>query len=101
LELYLRGVREDERRRGRLLLRSWGPRSGLATVTASIRRIGAEQGLAVIAAEQEDEPVQVMPQLGDVVCGVAATLSQPHSPRQTAPGSTISGRSVKRSRHDN
>jgi hypothetical protein len=53
-----------------------GPRSGLATVTASIRRIGAEQGLAVIAAEQEDEPVQVLPQLGDVVCGVADELFQ-------------------------
>jgi hypothetical protein len=37
------------------------PRSGLVPVTASTRRIGAEQGLAIIAAEQEDEPVQVLP----------------------------------------
>jgi hypothetical protein len=42
----------------------------------SSRRIGAEQGLAVVAAEQEDEPVQVLAQLADVVGGVADELFQ-------------------------
>jgi hypothetical protein len=36
------------------------PRSGLVTVTrASLCRAGAEQSLAVVVAEQENEPVQV------------------------------------------
>jgi hypothetical protein len=43
-------------------------------VIASFGRAGAEQGLAVVAAEQEDEPVQVLAQLADVVCGVADEL---------------------------
>ena len=31
---------------------------------------------AVVAAEQEDEPVQVLAQLADVVCGVAHIVGQ-------------------------
>jgi hypothetical protein len=54
-----------------------GPRSGLVAVTlASLCRVRAEQGLAVIAAEQEGEPVQVLAQLGDAVGGVADELGQ-------------------------
>jgi hypothetical protein len=53
-----------------------GPRSGLVMFIASFGRAGAEQGLAVVAAEQEDEPVQVLAQLADVVCGVADELFQ-------------------------
>ena len=45
-------------------------------VIASLRRAGAEQGLAVIAAEQEGKPVQVLAQLADVVGGVADELFQ-------------------------
>jgi hypothetical protein len=39
-------------------------------------RAGAEQGLAVAAAEQEDEPLQVITQLGQAVGGVADELCQ-------------------------
>ena len=53
-----------------------GPRSGLARVITSPGRAVAEQGLAVIAAEQEGEPVQVLAQLADVVGGVTAELAQ-------------------------
>ena len=54
-----------------------GPRSGLVMVTgASLGRVGAEQGLAVAAAEQEDEPLQVAAQLGQAVGGVADELCQ-------------------------
>jgi hypothetical protein len=35
---------------------------------------GAEEGLAVAAAEQEDEPFQVLAQLGEAVGGVADEL---------------------------
>lgn len=47
------------------------PAQRLVMVIASPLRAGAEQGLAVIAAEQEDEPVQVLAQLAGVVGGVA------------------------------
>ena len=40
-----------------------GPRHG--ALSCCVR---AEQGLAVVAAEQEAEPVQVLAQLADVVC---------------------------------
>jgi hypothetical protein len=54
-----------------------GPRSGLVTVTGASRcRVGVEQGLAVAAAEQEDEPLQVITQLGQAVGGVADELCQ-------------------------
>jgi hypothetical protein len=54
-----------------------GPRSGLVTVTgASLCRVGAVQGLAVAAAEQEGEPLQVAAQLGQAVGGVADELCQ-------------------------
>ena len=43
---------------------------------ASLGRVGAEQGLAVAAAEQEDEPLQVAAQLGQAVGGVADELCQ-------------------------
>jgi hypothetical protein len=43
---------------------------------ASLGRVGAEQGLAVAAAEQEDEPLQVASQLGQAVGGVADELCQ-------------------------
>jgi hypothetical protein len=36
----------------------------------------AENGLAVAAAEQEDEPVQVLSQLVGVVCGMADEVFQ-------------------------
>ena len=39
-------------------------------------RVVAEQGLAVVAAEQEGEPVQILAQLADVVGGVADELFQ-------------------------
>jgi len=39
-------------------------------------RVGAAQGLAVAAAGQEDEPVQVATQLGQAVGGVADELCQ-------------------------
>ena len=45
-------------------------------VITSLGRAVAEQGLAVVAAEQEGEPVQVLAQLADVVCGVAHTVGQ-------------------------
>ena len=45
-------------------------------VISSLFRAGAEQGLAVVAAEQEDEPVQVLAQLAGVVGGVADELFQ-------------------------
>ena len=38
--------------------------------------VRAEQGLAVVAAEQEGEPVQVLAQLAGVVGGVADELPQ-------------------------
>jgi hypothetical protein len=52
----------------------FGPRSGLAAVMAPPCRVGAEQGLAVVAAEQEGEPVQVLAQLRGAVGGVADEL---------------------------
>jgi hypothetical protein len=45
-------------------------------VIASLGRAGAEQGLAVVAAEQEGEPVQILAQLAGVVCGVTGELFQ-------------------------
>src|SRR5206468_2644320 len=42
----------------------------------SLCRAGAEQGLAVAAAEQEDEPLQVAAQLGQAAGGVADELCQ-------------------------
>jgi hypothetical protein len=51
-----------------------GTRSGLAIVIASLCRVRAGQGLAVVGAEQEGEPVQVLAQLAEVVCGVADEL---------------------------
>ena len=45
-------------------------------VITSLGRAVAEQGLAVVAAEQEGEPVQVLAQLADVVGGVADELPQ-------------------------
>ena len=36
-----------------------GPRSGLVMVRASLSRAKVKEGLAVAAAEQEDEPLQV------------------------------------------
>jgi hypothetical protein len=52
------------------------PRSGLARAIASLCRAVAEQGLAVVGAEQEGEPVQILAQLADVVCGIADELFQ-------------------------
>ena len=47
-------------------------RSGLVAVTlASLCQVRAEQGLAVVAAEQEGEPVQVLAQLSGAVGRVA------------------------------
>ena len=43
-------------------------------VIASLGRVGSEQRLAVVTAEQEREPVQVLAQLAEVVCGVADEL---------------------------
>ncbi len=37
----------------------------MAMAIASLRCAGAEQGLAVVAAEQEGEPVQVLAQFAD------------------------------------
>ena len=45
-------------------------------VITSLGRVVAEQGLAVVAAEQEGEPVQILAQLADVVCGVTDELFQ-------------------------
>ena len=45
-------------------------------VITSPGRAGAEQGLAVVAAEQEGEPVQILAQLGGVVGGVTDELLQ-------------------------
>jgi hypothetical protein len=53
-----------------------GPAQRAGLVIASPGRAGAEQGLAVVAAEQEGEPVQVLAQLADVVGGMADELLQ-------------------------
>src|SRR5436309_3822920 len=45
-------------------------------VITSPGRAVAEQGLAVIAAQQEREPVQVLAQLADVVGGMTDELPQ-------------------------
>jgi hypothetical protein len=45
-----------------------------ARLGASLGRSWAEEGLAVVAAEQEDEALQVVAQLGQAVGGVADEL---------------------------
>jgi hypothetical protein len=45
-------------------------------VIASSSRVRAEQGLAVVAAEQEREPVQVLAQLRGAVGGMADVVAQ-------------------------
>src|SRR5437773_240845 len=45
-------------------------------VITSLGRAVAEQRLAVVAAEQEGEPVQVLAQLADDVCGETDELFQ-------------------------
>src|SRR6185437_9433215 len=67
----LRGVPEDERRRSRFLLGSWARAAGWSWSSPRLRCVGAEQGLAVVAAEQEGEPVQVLAQLSGSVGRVA------------------------------
>jgi hypothetical protein len=53
-----------------------GPRSGLVAVTGPDLPGQGRTGLAVVAAEQEGEPVQVLAQFADVVGGVADELLQ-------------------------
>jgi hypothetical protein len=45
-------------------------------VIASLCRAVGEQRLAVVAAEQEGEPVQILAQLAEVVCGITDVVLQ-------------------------
>ena len=56
-----------------------GP-GGLVMVRVSLSRAKVKEGLAVAAAEQEDEPLQVAAQLGQAVGGVADELCQGAAP---------------------
>jgi hypothetical protein len=75
--VYLRGVRRMmSGGEAGLLLGSWARPAGWPYSRGLTCRVRAEQGLAVAAAEQEDEPFQVITQLGQAVGGVADELCQ-------------------------